>query len=151
MHEEGRPPPPPATPLEQPQGGEGKTQVGENPESTADRLVAFLRQEYTVPGIDVYIETKFEQMGLLSSLEQAEILPRAENPNPFDPAQAEAQHNQWWTEHPEAGNRFSQELAKRAEVLRCLHIGALLREISGRRFYPGRALPKLASPPEGKG
>lgn len=130
--------------------GEGKAEAGENTKATTDRLREFLRQEYTFPGIDVYAETKFAQMGLLSSLEQAGILPRAENPNPFDPAQAEAQHNQWWVEHPEAGTMFSQELAKRAEVLRCLHIGALIREMVGRPFYRGRDLPEIAPPPEGK-
>ena len=145
MHEEHYPLPPQAVPPEQSSLG-GKGEARQKLESTSDRLVEFLRQEYTIPGIDVYVEIKFEQMGLLPSLEQAGILSKAENPNPFDPDKASAQHNQWWAEHPEAENLFSQELAKRAEVLRYLHIGALVREMAGHRFYAGRDLPTLAVP-----
>lgn len=123
--------------MARPEGHRGDASSGEN-ETSPQRLIEFLQGEFYFPAIDLYIERKFEQAGLLDVLEQAEILPVTPDPNPFDPAHDERSYDQWWTDHPDELEVYEQKDEERRTILRYLHIGALIGHLSGGRLYPGR-------------
>lgn len=110
-------------------------------ESYLTQLTAFLEQEFKVPALDVYVEAKFKKGGLLAVLEQAGVLPVAENPNPYGVEQEEEKFEQWANEHPEEQEAFNRRMDERAIALKYLHIGALLGHMVGKHLYPGRKLP----------
>lgn len=96
------------------------------PEIKDERLAKALREIKKGYDPSAHLETQLMLEGLLPRLEQAGILPIIENPNPYDPVINEAQHENWWEEHPYEGEIFERTVDKRNEVLRHLYIGALI-------------------------
>lgn len=76
--------------------------------------------------LSFYAEVRFQQAGLIGVLEDSGILPSEENPNPHDIRREPVEHERWWSEHPEAGDAFDQDIRVREERLRLLYIGTLL-------------------------
>jgi hypothetical protein len=77
----------------------------------------------------LYLEALLEEKGLLSRLEEADILPRVENPNPFDVELEEQLNEQWAREHPDEMAKFEKDFEEREHILRLLYVGGLLTYI----------------------
>lgn len=121
----------------------GKSDAGREPSQLdPERLVPFLKTEFTFPAIDTYIEARFERVGLLSILEQAGVLPQLEDPNPYDLEHETAAYEQWWAQHPDEQDVFIARLEERQLLLKYLHIGAIVGYITGRDLYSGRDFPR---------
>lgn len=88
-----------------------------------------LRDLFQHPAMDVYIEAKLAQNGILSILEDAGIVPVVSNPNQFDPTTQQALHDNWWREHDEAASQFQAELVQREQALKQVYMGMLLSSL----------------------
>ncbi len=123
--------------------GDGRREA-KHPHSILDpeQFVPFLRTEFTFPAIDTYVEARFARLGLVPILEEAGVLPRVEDPNPYDLAEETAAYEQYWAEHPDEHDAFFARIEERRQMLRYLHIGAILGHVAGRDLYPGRSFPR---------
>lgn len=89
-----------------------------------------LRQEFENREKDIRFEAHLQRRGLLSDLEASGVLPKAENPNPFDPVVDLHRHDMFWRKHAEQQREFSESVSLRHRVLRWLRIGSLLNDNS---------------------
>lgn len=88
-----------------------------------------LRDLFQHPAMDVYIEAKLAQNGILSILEDAGIVPVVSNPNQFDPTTQQDLHDSWWREHEEAASQFQAKLVQREQALKQVYMGMLLSSL----------------------
>ncbi len=93
---------------------------------TREKLVNFLRDNFSDPVVPVHAEIRFKRAGLTEILEEAGILSPVINPNPVEIGTSESKHDQWWTKHPEAGEAFDSQLRERDEIIMLLYLGAMI-------------------------
>jgi hypothetical protein len=119
----------------------GRNRSSEQNHLDPEQIIPFLQREFTFPAIDTYIEARFEQVGVLPILEQAGILPPLTDLNPYHPEEEAASYEQWWAEHPTEQEVYNEQFHMRQQLLKYLHIGALVGILAGRPLYPGRTFP----------
>ena len=86
----------------------------------------FLKKILNTPLITTFFEAELEEKGLLSELEDMDIIPVVENPNPYDFGTELEAHEKWWEEHQELGEEFRKSMDKREEVFNLLLLGSIL-------------------------
>jgi hypothetical protein len=106
--------------------GGSEPEHGRIPDSHDERLGKAIHDIESGYDPSVRFETQLMLEGLLDRLEQAGIVPIAENPNPCDPDVHEDEHERWWVEHPQEADEFERDVDRRNEILRCLYIGAVI-------------------------
>ena|SRR5258708_38301749 len=92
-------------------------------------ILDYLSKVQQEPTYSLYFEVMLNKVGLLPELESAGIVPVVTNPNPFNVESEEEQHEQWWNDHPEVGEKFSNEVETRELRLRELFMGAVLGHV----------------------
>jgi hypothetical protein len=128
------------------------TGVGSGPSDSIQGNEGGAHKDYVVSSIrgiqeDTTARTYFELVALgttnlLSALEKSDVLPYApEDPNPFNVELDEAQHEHWWSLHPEEAKNFTELNHKRKETLDILYLGTNLNRLSGGRIYRSWSLP----------
>ena len=105
-------------------------------------LEDFLSREFTFPAIDLYIERKFEQNGLLPMLEEQGIVPRVVNPNPYNPEGQEEAYDQWWEQHDEEFEAYDRRQSERILALKLVYVGTIIGHLKGKQLLAGRDLPR---------
>ena len=71
-------------------------------------------------------EMRLHLEDLLPRLEQARVIPKIENPNPYDTSEEMDQHEQWWEDHPQESETFLRQVDQRNQRLGILYIGTLI-------------------------
>lgn len=128
------------------------TGVGSDPSDSIQGNEGGAHKDHIISSIrgiqeDTTARTYFELVALgttnlLSALEKSDVLPYApENPNPFNVELDEAQHEHWWSLHPEEAKNFTELNHKRKETLDVLYLGTNLNRLSGGRIYRSWSLP----------
>lgn len=102
-----------------------------------DRILEYLQKVGGHPAhYSLYFELKLYGAELLSRLEEAGIVPTAEDPNPFPHELEEKQHEKWWGEHPKEREMFIKNCERREDALRYLFVGAVLGRLLGDELFP---------------
>lgn len=111
-----------------------ENQSRESRGATRDGVFKYLATIHNSPSHSTYFEIELEKAGLISRLEMLGILPRAANPNPYNPLEQQKEHDQWTSKHSSDMEKFTQRFEKRNEIIKHLFIGAVLGHIFGELF-----------------
>lgn len=111
-------------------------QTRESP-TTPDRVAEFLRWVYDHPHTDIAAELELERYNLLIPLEETGVVPKLEDPNPYDPDTQTDAYEQWWSDHPSDVQKFEAAFIRRDQALRDLWLGVVLYRMSGSRLFEG--------------
>ena len=112
-----------------PKESSGQTKDFSNQEEIEDhnlRLTAALRDFERGREPPALFEMRLHLEDLLPRLEQARVIPKIENPNPYDTGEEIDQHEQWWEDHPQESETFLRQVDQRNQRLGILYIGTLI-------------------------
>jgi hypothetical protein len=91
-----------------------------------EKCLELIQTLLEMPATSILLEADLSKLDLDSNLEELGILPVIECPNPFDPELEEEEHEKWWSEHEEEGEKFSSAIEERELVMKYITIGCIL-------------------------
>lgn len=116
----------------QPERGAHKPKEGASLEAKMQSLKGITPEDIAIFGLELH------RSGILSRLEEMEVIPTAQDPNPHDFEIERSAHEKWWDDHPAEGARFERVWEARSSALKYLYIGALFGNLFPEKLLPNQ-------------